>query len=86
MALGAVMTLGSWEFYVREYNGQTFLSVPDCGGMADSVPRVPEQLAWAEEVFAVLPGLEHVWPTAWRVPPDLAPALERLLRDRGVRW
>jgi hypothetical protein len=85
MTIVRTITLGAWEFSLTEHAGQTFISVPDCGGMADSFPRVPEQLAWAEQAFASLPGLEQVWPTSWRVPTDVLPALERLLRDRGAQ-
>lgn len=86
MALGACVTLGEWNFWVQENAGELYISVPDCGGMADCAPRVPAQLAWAEQAFASIPGLQRIWTTSWRIPPEVLPALEQLLRDRGARW
>ena len=44
------ITLGAWEFVLSERSGQWFLAVPDCGGVVDSFPRVPEQHA-VERLF-----------------------------------
>ena len=85
MALDRTIVLGAWEFWLVERPDALYLSVPDCGGMADSCPRVPEQLAWAERTFAALPALEQVWPTTWKVPLAALSALERLLREHGAR-
>jgi hypothetical protein len=78
-------TRGAWQFELTERSGEWFLSVPDCGGMADSFPRVPEQHAWAEKTFAALPELVQVWPTVWRVAADRVPAVERFLHEHGLR-
>jgi hypothetical protein len=86
MTVERTVTLDHWQFQLSERSGEWFISVPDCGGMVDSFPRVPEQLAWAERVFARLPELVQVWPTTWRVPTTALPALERLLREHGARW
>jgi hypothetical protein len=80
------VTLGPWEFVLGERDDGWFFSVPDCGGFADSFPRVPEQLAWTEKTLAALPELVQIWPTSWRVPASALPALERLLREHGARW
>ena len=80
------ITLGPWEFVLGERAGEWTLAVPDCGGVVDSFPRVPEQLAWAEKNFAALPGLVQIWPTVWRVPVNALQAVERLFRGRGARW
>ena len=86
MALDRTVTLGEWEFRIEERPWGLFVSVPDCGGMADSVPRVPEQLDWAEEVFAAVPALKRTWPTTWQLPPEALPDLEAVFRRHGGRW
>jgi hypothetical protein len=86
MTVARTITLGPWEFSLTERSGEWFISVPDCGGMVDSFPRVPEQHAWAERTFAGQPGLVQIWPTVWRVEAGALPALERLLREHGARW
>lgn len=86
VALHRIVQLGPWEFEIVERPWGLFVGVPDCGGMADSLPRVPEQLAWAETAFAELPALERVWPTSWQLPPEALPDLEALFRRNGGRW
>jgi hypothetical protein len=80
------MYLGGWEFQLDEQPWGLYIGVPDMGGMADSIPRVPEQLAWAEQVFAMLPALHRVWSTSWEVPPEALPELEALFRQHGGHW
>ena len=60
MSLDRTIVLGAWEFWLVERPDALYLSVPDCGGMADSHPRVPEQLAWTETTLAALPALERL--------------------------
>lgn len=86
MIVGGTITLGSWEFALSERAGEWFLSVPDCGQMADSHPRVPEQHAWAERVLAGQAGLVQIWPTVWRVEAGALPALQRLFGEHGALW
>ncbi len=62
--------LGDGEFLLQTSSGKLYLAGPVCGGMADSVPREPEQLAWAEREFAARPWLVQVWATTWAVPAD----------------
>ena len=78
--------LGGWEFWLEERPGGFFLSVPDRGGMADSLPRVPEQLAWAEHAFAQLPALEQTWTTTWTFPPEALADLGALIERSGGTW
>ncbi|MEO8846876.1 MAG: hypothetical protein ABI591_07485, partial [Kofleriaceae bacterium] len=59
--------IGDWEFWLAERNGKWSISVPDRGGMADSQPRIPAQLAWAEQQFATLPWLAQTWSTTWEL-------------------
>lgn len=80
------ITLGPWTFYLEERPTGMTLSVPDCGGMADSVPRVPEQLEWAERELAAVPGLVRFWSTAWNVPPAALASLVALFVRHGARW
>lgn len=82
----ATVRLGDWEFLISEEPGTSAVSVPDCGGMADSLPRVPEQLAWAERVFAELPALKQVWPTTWEFRSEALPELRALFESHGARW
>ncbi len=86
VALDRTVRLGEWEFQIVEQPWGLFVGVPDAGGMVDSVPRVPEQLEWAEAAFATLPALERVWPTAWKLPPEALPELEELFRRNGGSW
>jgi hypothetical protein len=86
MRLIATATLGEWEFEITEQPWGLYVSVPDCGGMADSIPRVPEQLAWAEKAFVELPALKQVWSTTWEVPPEALPDLRALFQRAGARW
>ena len=81
MAVDRSYTRGDWTFRLQERDGRLFLSVPDCGSMADSVPREPAQLAWAEAAFAAIPGVVSVWPTVWEVAPAALPAIETALRS-----
>ena len=78
--------LGGWEFWLHQQPWGTFVSVPDRGGMMDMLPRVPEQLAWAEAHFPEVPALERVWDTSWRVPPSALPDLEAFFRRHGASW
>lgn len=73
------LTRGDWTFHVRERPGGFVLEVPDCGGMADMVPRVPEQLEWTVLALAGLAGVRQVWATAWNVDADALPAVEARL-------
>ena len=84
MSLDRTIILGDWEFRFTERPDGLYFSVPDCGGMADSHPRVPEQLAWTEATLTALPALERVWPTTWKVPADALAALEQLLQSHGA--
>jgi len=86
MALTRTITLGTWEFWLEEQPWGAYISVPDCGGMVDMLPRVPEQLAWAEDVFATLPALERVWATTWKMPAAALPDLEALFHRHGAQW
>ena len=86
MGLSRTVSMGSWEFHFFQQPGALYVDVPDRGGMMDSVPRIPEQLEWAEAAFATLPALERVWPTSWKVPPEALPDLEALLRSHGATW
>lgn len=81
----ANITLGEWEFWVTESDGRVFLAVPDCGGMADMIPKVPAQLAWAEQHLAGLP-LVQVWATTWEVPPGALPSVQTFFEGHGARW
>lgn len=85
-AVNRTVTLGAWSFYLDEGPSGLTLSIPDCGGMADSLPRVPEQLAWAERELAAVPGLVQVWPTAWEVPRGALVSLTALFERHGARW
>lgn len=84
VALVRTVRLGDWEFEITQQPWGLYVSVPDCGGMADSVPRVPEQLAWAEAAFAELPALKQVWATTWEVPADALPELLALFQRHGA--
>ena len=86
MGLIGRVTLGDWEFEITDQPWGTYVGVPDCGGMAESVPRVPEQLEWAEKAFAELPGLKQVWPTTWEVAPEALPALRAFFERSGAHW
>ena len=55
----------SWIFYIIERNGTFVISIPDCGGMADCVPKIQVQLEWCEENFDNLTGLRRTWVTVW---------------------
>lgn len=77
--------LGEWRFTLARDDHETvYLSVPDQGGMADGVARVPEQLVWAEREFATVAGLERVWVTSWRVPESALTAVDALLKQHGA--
>lgn len=81
-----IVHLGEWEFIIdTASSGVTYVSVPDCGGMADSVPRIPEQLEWAEATFAELAVLKQVWATSWEIAPGGMSQLEDLLRRHGAQ-
>lgn len=86
MGLVTTVMVGEWEFDITEQAGAMYVSVPDCGGMADSLPRVPEQLAWAEKAFRELPQLKQVWPTTWEIPPGALPELRALFQRNGAHW
>lgn len=78
------LKLNGWEFWLRHGSNGWTLSVPDRGGMMDMVPRVPEQLAWAERELAKLPALTRTWDTTWSVPDDALADLEALLKAHGA--
>ena len=86
VAFNRTIILGAWEFWLEENPRGVFLSVPDCGGMVDMLPRVPEQLEWAEEAFAQLRALERIWATTWKLPPEAVPHVEALFRRYGGQW
>jgi hypothetical protein len=86
MTLVRTVKLGDWEFWVEVGPQGMYVSVPDCGGMMDSLPRVPEQLAWAESAFAELPALRQVWSTTWQLPAEAAPDLRTLIETSGGSW
>lgn len=86
MVLVRTVRLGDWEFWIDERSGALYISVPDLGGMMDSLPRVPEQLVWAEEAFAQLPELEQIWATSWKLPVEALPALRALIERSGGTW
>ena len=39
MARIRTITLGPWEFWLEEQPWGGYVSVPDCGGMVDMLPR-----------------------------------------------
>jgi hypothetical protein len=78
--------LGEWEFWVEDRPWGLYFSVPDRGGMMDSLPRVPEQLEWAEAVFAELPALKQIWTTTWELPPEALPDVRALIERSGGTW
>jgi hypothetical protein len=78
--------LGDWEFQITEQAWGTYVSVPDMGGMADSLPRDDAQLAWAEAAFAELPALKQVWPTTWEIAPGALPQVEAWFERKGAHW
>jgi hypothetical protein len=80
------VTLGDWEFPIVQQPWGLYISVPDRGGMADSLPRVPDQLAWAESAFSALPALKQIWPTSWEISPEALPALQALFETSGGHW
>jgi len=73
------ISVGDWDFHLSESNGSWNVSVPDCGGMADMVPKDAAQLAWAAEQFAQFPWLNASWPTVWDLPADRVAELESFL-------
>jgi hypothetical protein len=85
MGLVATVQLREWEFHISETGGTIYVSVPDRGGMMDSIPRVPEQLAWAESAFADIPALKQIWSTSWEVPPEALAQLRELFERNGAR-
>jgi hypothetical protein len=76
-----------WGFFFEDLDGGPALSIPDAGGMADSIPRVREQLEWLEARLSELPerdALERVWPTVWKLrTPAALEAVRALLRREG---
>jgi hypothetical protein len=86
MGLVGTVALGDWEFHITEQPWALYISAPDCGGMADSLPRVPDQLAWAEQAFAEVPALKQVWQTTWEVTPGALPAPRALFERNGGQW
>jgi hypothetical protein len=78
--------LGDWEFWIEEGPWGVYVSVPDRGGQMDGVPRVAEQLAWAEESFAHVPLLEQIWSTSWKGPSEALPAVRALIEASGGTW
>jgi hypothetical protein len=70
-------TLRGWTFFYERQGSSRSIRVPDCGGMADMVPKDAEQLAWAEGAFGALPGLQRVWATTWSIEDDDADAALR---------
>lgn len=76
-----------WGFFFDERDGVEELSIPDCGGMADMVPRVPAQLSWIEARLGELAereAVENVWPTVWKLTtPAAAEAVRAMLRREG---
>lgn len=86
MTLVRNVRLGDWEFFVDDRPWGLYVSVPDCGGMADSLPRVPEQLVWAEAAFAELPALKQVWTTTWQLPPEALSDVRALIERSGGTW
>jgi hypothetical protein len=45
--------------------GKGSLQIPDAGGMADSSPKYPAQLAWLLSKLEEVQGLTRIWPTIW---------------------
>jgi hypothetical protein len=77
--------LGAWEFFLEEHEAELVLRVPDCGGQMDMLPKVPEQLAWAEpRIAAELPLARQVWDVSWVLPLDALPAVEAFFRRHGA--
>jgi hypothetical protein len=73
--------VAGWPFMMKTIGDERFVTIPDRGGMADMVPSIPEQHAWAESVFNAIPSLTQVWPTSWRVPDEALPAVRALLEE-----
>lgn len=58
----------SWVFTIEETPaGETYLSVPDQGGMADSMPKDQDQVDWLVARLAGVDGVARVWETSWRL-------------------
>ena len=64
--------------------GDIFLSVPDHGGMADMIPKAPEQVDWLVPRLERIDGVERVWETAWRLKDMAVKArVESMLLEHG---
>jgi hypothetical protein len=71
-------------FLERQEEGKLYLIIPDCGGMADMIPRRPEQLAWLEPRIEKIQGATHIWPTIWDLnTPEAVAAVENMLQQEG---
>ena len=68
-------------FLERRDNGRIYLIIPNCGGMADSVPRHPEQLAWVEPRIEKIRGATRNWTTVWIFEtPEAVAAVKRMFQ------
>ena len=57
-----------WRFIIKKNTSTSYyLSIPDCGGMADMVPKDQKQKQWCEKEFKQFAFIKQVWPTVWEV-------------------
>lgn len=72
-----------WEFFFEKKDAGLWLFyIPDCGGMADMVPKNTLQQKWCEIKLSHLSGVKRIWHTVWQVYNETAlMGIEKLLSE-----
>jgi len=70
-----------YEFSLDTYDGESYLSILDAGGLADAVPKYWEQYEWIEPRLAKIPGIKQTWTTRWHIQtPSALKKVKALLK------
>ena len=54
-------------FIEKQEKRKWWLIIPDGGGMADMVPRFPEQYDWINPKLTELQDVKDIWGTIWEI-------------------
>lgn len=75
-----------WRFTIKKDTETSFyVSIPDCGGMADMVPKDIKQKEWCQKEFKRFPFIKQVWTTVWEVSDqDKIKNIEDFLISQGA--
>ena len=54
-------------FLSKQESNKWWIIIPDCGGMADMLPKYPQQCEWLKSKIFKIPGVKEIWGTIWEI-------------------